>query len=332
MRHRVRTATTGAHGWHLTPLGLRVRTHAAAAARAVLLVAFAALLVRVLILVVPFVLDAVEGSRIRPPVPPVSPNVLVSLTDMTPVRVTTTRAWKQLPMTTIADRVLHDQSLWREMFIRDWDTVPLAFRERGLSAMLHAYRRALSGPAAWRTMTVADWDLIPQPVRAIAYLRMTSYWAVHEQVGAAFGLEPRRVAQTIGAIVMAESWFEHRAVNENVWGNRDLGLAQCSDYCRDELLAMASRGDIAFTPSEADYFDPFIATRIATVWFARELGRAGGDVDLAIRAYHRGIDHALDEQGDAYLERVLAERRRYVRAVQAPPAWAYLVRIAGESE
>jgi hypothetical protein len=75
-------------------------------------------------------------------------------------------------------------------------------------------------------------------------------------------------------------------------------------------------------------FDPLIATWIATVWFARELERANGDVYRAIRAYHRGLDQAFDEQGDAYLAQVLAKRRRYVRAVQAPPAWAFLLRLA----
>ncbi len=271
-----------------------------------------------------------EAGRLRQPVPLAAPYVLASLTDLRPVTLTRTRNWKKERTTTIADRVLHDPALWREMNFDDWDTVPVALRDRGLSTMLHAYRHALSGPAAWGAMTLDDWDLVPQPVRAIAYLRMTAYWAVREEVGAGYGLNPRRLAQTIGAIVMTESWFEHRAVNENARGNRDLGLAQCSDYCRDQLAVMAASGEIPFAPSEDEYFNPFIATWVATVWFARELGRANGDVYLAIRAYHRGIDQAFDERGDAYLEQVLAKRRRYVRAVQAPPAWAHLVRIAGE--
>lgn len=66
---------------------------------------------------------------------------------------------------------------------------------------------------------------------------------------------------TIGAIVMAESWFGHRAVNENPWGNRDIGLAQCSDHCREGIAEMAANGEIAFAPTEADYFIPWIATR-----------------------------------------------------------------------
>src|SRR5687768_18563372 len=60
------------------------------------------------------------------------------------------------------------------------------------------------------------------------------------------------------------------------------------DFCRKELLQMAFFDEIAFFPIEPDYFNPWTATRIATVWFERELLRSGGDVDLAIRAYHRG--------------------------------------------
>ncbi len=323
--------TTGVRAWHPAALGPRGWAHAVAAAlRVGVCVALAVLLARLLIVAVPFGLDVLEARGLRQPVPLAGPSVLVSLTDLRRVTIMRTRHWKKERTTTIADRILHDPALWRDMYFDDWDTIPAALRARGLSAMVHAYRRALSGPAAWRAMTIRDWDLVPQPVRAIAYLRMTTYWAVREEVGAAYGLDPRRLAQSIGAIVMTESWFEHRAVNVNAWGNRDLGLAQCSDYCRDQLVDMASSGAIPFAPEGDDYFNPYIATWIATVWFARELGRANGDVYLAIRAYHRGIDQAFDEQGDAYLEQVLAKRRRYVRAVQAPPAWAYLARIADE--
>jgi len=145
-------------------------------------------------------------------------------------------------------------------------------------------------------------------------------------VGADFGRNPRRVAQTIGAIVMAESWFEHRAVNENEWG-RDLGLAQCSTFCQRIMTVMGLTGAIRFALSETDYFNPWVATRVATVWFKRELIRAEGDVDLAIRAYHRGIDDAMDEKGDAYLARVLRLRRQYVREQTASASWRFLAGV-----
>lgn len=318
----VRSITSGTHALRAAH---RARLPHPNRLRVALPVGLAIAVLLIGVTLVPAVLEVRDAYRVRAPAGPPARPLLESLTDVTPVSLTTTEAWKKVREVTTAHRVLHDRSLWRRMHFEDWDTVPRSLRERGLAAMMHAYHDALSGPVAWRRMGMSDWDLVPQPIRAIAFLRMTSYWAVREDVGTRFGLQPRRVAQTIGAIVMAESWFEHRAVNENAWGNRDLGLAQCSDHCREELLVMARRGEIAFAPAEGDYFNPFIATRVATVWLARELDRADGDLDLAIRAYHRGIENALDERGDAYLERVLARRRRYVRNIQAPPAWRYLV-------
>ena len=137
------------------------------------------------------------------------------------------------------------------------------------------------------------------------------------------------MAQTIGAIIMAESWFEHRAFNENPYGNRDLGLAQCSDHCRRAIAVMAAAGELQFSPTEADYLDPRIGSYIATVWFERELRRAEGDMSLAIRAYHRGLDAAMDEKGDVYLAKVEQLRDRYIRTQRTSPSWAYLTaRIA----
>ena len=46
---------------------------------------------------------------------------------------------------------------------------------------------------------------------------------------------------------MAESWFDHRAFFENEWGNRDIGLGQCSNRCRRELARMARRERLILT-------------------------------------------------------------------------------------
>jgi hypothetical protein len=211
------------------------------------------------------------------------------------------------------------------MHFSDWDRVPQPIREESLRNIVRAYTPVLDGPSVWRGMTLEDWDDVPQPARSIAFLRMIWHWTANEQVGLEFGFKPSAMATTIGAIVMAESWFEHRAVNENRWGNRDLGLAQCSDFCRATIAAMAARGETTLMPREHDYFDPWTATRVATVWFERELLRAGGDVDLAIRAYHRGLEHALDEKGDAYLARVQRLRDQYIQTQRASPSWAFLV-------
>lgn len=258
------------------------------------------------------------------PVPVRPPSPLSALSDVRPVTVTiTTPDWKKVRLSTTFDGLRSDHVLWRQMHFDDWDKVPKPLREEALRLMIRAHAEVFAGPAAWRKSRAADWDEIPQPVRAMAYLRMIWYWARHERVGAEFGVEPETLAPSIAAIIMAESWFEHRAINENQYG-RDLGLAQCSDFCRIQLLQMAFFGEIDFFPIDPDYFNPWTATRIATVWFERELLRSGGDVDLAIRAYHRGQDAAMDEKGDVYLQRVRRLRESYIRTQRASPSWAFL--------
>ena len=271
------------------------------------------------------------SSRDTPsPIWPPSP--LRALSDLRPVEITiTTPEWTKVREVVTVDRLRTDHTLWRQMHFGDWDGVPRAMREPALLAMTRAYAGALEGPRTWRRMSAAEWDVVPQPIRAIAYLRMIWFWAATEELGAEFGLAPEALAQTVGAIVMAESWFEHRALNENAWGNRDLGLAQCSDHCRAVLAEMALSGDIAFAPTERDYFNPWASTRIATVWFERELLRAQGDVDLATRAYHRGLDAAMDERGDAYVARVHRLRDRYIRTQGPSPSWRFLVRTIRDS-
>ena len=260
---------------------------------------------------------------------PASIDLVDRLTDSRPIAVRITENWVKVVHLATVDAVRHDRSLWRRMHFDDWDTLPAALRVEGLRRLLRGYGHVLGEPSAWRYMTVAEWDLVPQPIRALAYLRMVRFWASREAVAAEFGLSPRTVEETIGAIVMAESWFEHRAVNENQWGNRDLGLAQCSTYCRTEIAIMAKRGELDFAPPDADYFNPFVATRVATVWFQRELRHAEGDIELAIRAYHRGMENALDERGDAYLARVLATRARYMRNGERSSSWTYLMSASG---
>ena len=260
------------------------------------------------------------------PVPIHPPSPLTSVSDRRPVSVTTTTpAWRKVRLSTTADGLRSDHVLWRQMHFDDWDHVPVPLREEALSLMIRANREVFEGPRLWRTMRPSRWDVVPQPIRAMSYLRMIWYWARYERVGVEFGFEPEDLAPTIAAIVMAESWFEHRAVNSNEYG-RDLGLAQCSDFCRDQIVRMALGGEIAFFPIEPDYFNPWTATRIATVWFERELLRSVGNIELAIRAYHRGQDAAMDDRGDAYLQRVLRLRERYIRTQRASPTWAFLAK------
>ena len=258
---------------------------------------------------------------------PEAPSPLRALSDRRLVSVTmTTPSWQKVRDGVTVDTLRTDHRLWRKMHFNDWDAIPAEFRQPALLAMVDSYRPLFAGPAIWREMRVSHWNQVPQPIRAMAFLRMIWFWARYEELGAEFGLSPTRLATTVAAIVMAESWFEHRATNVNQWGNRDLGLAQCSDHCRTVLAQMAEDGEIGFALTDADYFDPWMATRVAVVWFERELIRAGGDVDIAIRAYHRGLDNAMDEKGDAYHARVVRLRERYIRSQEASPTWQLLTR------
>lgn len=261
------------------------------------------------------------------PTPLPAPTPLASVSDLRPVTVrVTTPDWTKERHTVTMARLRSDFTLWRQMHFNDWDLLPAEIRRPAVLAMIRAHEGALRGPQTWGAMTAGDWDQIPQPVRAMAFLRMIWFWAVAEDVGSEFGLQPRIVAHTIGAIVMAESWFDHRAFNQNQWGNRDLGLAQCSDHCRKEIIRMHDEGLLSFSPTEAEYLDPWVATRVATVWLKREIANAAGDVDVAIRAYHRGIDNAMDQKGDAYLARVQSLRERYISAQTASATWRLVTR------
>jgi hypothetical protein len=255
-----------------------------------------------------------------------SPDIVEALTDRRTVRITTTTPdWKTVSKVVQLERLGWDPSLWQQMHFGNWDRLPRDVREPALRRMLHVYAPVLGDPAAWLEMTVEDWDKVPQPIRAVAFLRMAHHWAVSRQVGGEFGLDPVRMGQTVGAIMLAESWFDHRAIHVNAWGNRDMGLAQCSDHCRKTLEEMAAEGEIPFAPTDEEYFDPSIASWVATVWFERELLRSDGDVDLAIRAYHRGQDNAMDEKGTAYLANVARLRERYIITQRSSPSWRFLV-------
>jgi hypothetical protein len=246
------------------------------------------------------------------------------LPDETPVAVTITAAWSKVPVVTTVDAIRRDHTLWRRMHFDDWDKVPWPLRDQALLGMLLRYEHTLSGPSAWDAMTVFDWDEVPQPVRAMAFIRMVRHWTAHYAAGVAHPLPFRDVADTISAIVMVESWFEHRAVQQNAAGNRDLGLSQSSDYCRAALDKMAEGGWLDFRLAEQDYFDPFQATRVAVVWFDMMLDEASGDLALAVRAYHRGISAGRRGGGVDSLPNALRKRRRFIRNRGGPPAWSFL--------
>ncbi|MEO7274267.1 MAG: transglycosylase SLT domain-containing protein [Vicinamibacterales bacterium] len=250
------------------------------------------------------------------------------LTDVTPIAVPVRATGQRGSLSTTVFEVRNSVPLWRDMHLADWNAVPQLLRETALDRMLAHYGPMLMSPAAWDRMTPRGWDQVPQPIRTITYRQMMAYWSGYYGVGRAYGLSPRLVSDTLCAIVMSESWFEHRATLVNTDGSMDIGLGGASEFARTRLRQLQPRGVVDVAPDDAAYFNPWVATRFVAVWMTLLLDEANGDLDLAIRAYNRGISAARDDAGTTYLETVRQRRRRFIRNQESPPAWDYVWRRA----
>jgi hypothetical protein len=260
------------------------------------------------------------------------PDVEQRLFNAVPMTVLVAAGWQYAAWRTTDREIVTSPALWRRMDIAEWQSVPGPLRERALDNMFMQYQSVLMAPRTWDAMGPADWDNVPQPMRVVAYRQMLAYWSGFYDLGATYGLPPRLVADTLAAIVMTESWFVHRVVVVNTRGNRDVGLAQASDYARGRLRDLHAAKVVDMALDEEEYLDPWKATRFVALWMSLLLDEAHGDFDLAIRAYNRGIARAGDRLGAAYLDTVRQRLNRYIRNRDAPEAWDYVWRKAADLE
>ena len=260
--------------------------------------------------------------------PPLPARPAVSLTDPSGngllIRFTITENWKHSPAVAPIAAIRSDEALWNRMHLANWDTVPAPLREQVLETMFRRYQYVVADTKVWDAMRASDWDHVPQPIRAMAFRHMAEYWSGFYHVGVDFHIPRRLMADSLSAILMTESWFEHRAVNTGHRGRGDLGVAQASAEARERMRTLYRTNRVDVLLHDKDYFDPWRGTRFVAIWMRLVLEEAGGDLDLAIQAYHSGTSGALNRDDRDYLKAVKRNRGFLRNPPDDTPAWKFL--------
>jgi hypothetical protein len=96
--------------------------------------------------------EAIALIPTRPaPAPPDIP-IRESTWDGTLVWFTITQNWKRVPFASPIKALRSDDTLWQQMYLRNWDTVPSPFREEALETMFKRYQHVLADPQVWDVM------------------------------------------------------------------------------------------------------------------------------------------------------------------------------------